>query len=179
MSVIWSGITDTGAVVPVQVTAEGKVVATSGSGVDGYGAVAWASFAGPGAVISDGKNIESISRESDGNYRVSFKNPLPNALYAVTGTASGRVFTVTKIRASFFEFGCYELGGTVFRDLSSTFPNSFVVFSSDQPSLASGPVAQKIKDAVVDKATKGDPSVLPFDPDSETQVVVTPDNSDA
>lgn len=59
---------------------------------------AWANFEGTpsGAVIRASSNILSIQRVSEGYYRITLQNALPNANYAVIVTASAnRMVTAT------------------------------------------------------------------------------------
>ncbi len=92
MSVIWSGVTESGAVVPVQVDGVGRVIATTGEPpgppvINYNGASAWVNFDGRG---SNGKidprgamNVARITKVTTGTYQVQFTNPLGSADYSV------------------------------------------------------------------------------------------------
>jgi hypothetical protein len=92
MSVVWSGVTESGAVVPVQVDELGRVIATTGEPpgppvINYNGASAWANFDGNG---NNGRidprgamNIARITKLTTGKYQVQFQNPLGSADYSV------------------------------------------------------------------------------------------------
>lgn len=90
MTVIWSGVTSEGAVVPVQVDGAGRVVATTGeppgpSVIEYSGASAWGDVAADG-ILAGALNVSSVIRTNTGEYQVLFTTPMPNAEYAVTAT---------------------------------------------------------------------------------------------
>ena len=61
-----------------------------GSVATAYGCRAWVNFNGTGTVaIRASGNVSSITDNSTGDYTVNFTNAMPDANYAVTGTAGG------------------------------------------------------------------------------------------
>ena len=50
-------------------------------------AKAWATFNGSSGAISDGYNVSSVTRNSTGNYTITFSAPLANANYATSAQA--------------------------------------------------------------------------------------------
>jgi len=92
MSVVWSGVTESGAVVPVQVDGLGRVIATTGEppgppDVNYNGASAWANFNGQGNTgridPRGAMNVARITKITTGTYQVDFQNPLGSADYSV------------------------------------------------------------------------------------------------
>jgi len=57
-----------------------------------FGARAWVRFVGNGSVgsqtITGSGNVTSVTKNSTGNYTINFTTELPNANYAVSGTAN-------------------------------------------------------------------------------------------
>ena len=85
---IWNGITEQGAVVPIQVDAQGRVVVSGGGGVptDIYGtAKVWGRVAQDG-VKMDGTDFSS-SRLNTGEYQITF-TARSDARYIVLATPS-------------------------------------------------------------------------------------------
>ena len=100
MTVIWSGLTEEGAIVPVQVTEEGKVLVTANRPVDpidGGGASAWGRVSPDGELLA-GLNIKSSILFGAANFIVEFQTPMPDASYCVvfgcTDDVGGRVATL-------------------------------------------------------------------------------------
>ena len=68
-------------------------VSTSMSNAVNGSAKAWVNFNGTGTVaIRRAFNVSSISDNGTGNYTVNFTTAMPDADYAITGTASGASF---------------------------------------------------------------------------------------
>lgn len=87
---IWNGITEQGAVVPIQVDAQGRVVVSGGGGVSSevYGAAkAIAVVNSDGTAAYPPFNL-TVSKQSEGLYSCSFINPLPDGNYAVIATCA-------------------------------------------------------------------------------------------
>ena len=64
-----------------------------GSVATAYGCRAWVNFNGTGTVaIRASGNVSSITDNAVGDYTVNFTNAMPDANYAVCGTASGTSF---------------------------------------------------------------------------------------
>lgn len=60
------------------------------SGVEQYLAKAWVNFNGTGTVaIRAAGNVSSITDNGVGDYTVNFTNAMPDANYAISGSASG------------------------------------------------------------------------------------------
>lgn len=75
----------------VRLSADGTFSFNSGYGsvATAYGCRAWVNFHGGGTVaIRSSANVSSITDNGVGNYRVNFTNAMPDANYAVVGTAS-------------------------------------------------------------------------------------------
>ena len=92
MTVIWSGVTEDGAVVPVQVDGAGRVVATTGEPpgppvIDYGGASAWGNISFDGTV-NGGLNVQTVRRPSKGVYNIIFNTPMGNSNYSVTATSA-------------------------------------------------------------------------------------------
>ena len=98
MSVVWSGVTQSGAVVPVQVDSLGRVIATTGEPpgppvIEYNGASSWANFDG---TLPNGKieprgslNVQRITKVNPGRYDVQFQNPMGSADYSVVTGYTG------------------------------------------------------------------------------------------
>jgi hypothetical protein len=179
MTVIWSGITEEGAIVPVQVTDEGKVVATSGGGLEGAGATAWGSFKGSPLALVSGLGISSITRTSKGTYRVEFTTPLPNNTYAVLVTVNDRIGSASSPDKNGFTMNVMAKSNGDSGDPKEEGPNSVLVFC-DGIASSSGNLASRlddIREGIAEEAEQ--PTALPSFPDNESQVIVTPDNDNA
>jgi hypothetical protein len=97
MSVIWSGITEEGAVVPVQVTAEGKVVATGTGPQEDYLPITGGQLLGPLTSTSEAtfvgsintsKNIAAAGNASiEGNISAGYGDPSSGCLLSAKGNA--------------------------------------------------------------------------------------------
>lgn len=98
MSVIWSGVTEEGAVVPVQVTAEGKVVAI-GDGPEGdYLELTGGQLTGPLTSTSTASFTGSLSTDNniaaggnasiEGNVSAGYGDPSTGCLLSANGNAS-------------------------------------------------------------------------------------------
>ena len=130
MSVIWSGLTEEGAVVPVQVTEEGKVVVTANRPVDptdGGGASAWGVFDGNTGVLSNGLN-SSVVRNGTGDYAVTFTTPMPSANYSIQVAGVGGTTVVSYADPSATGFTLYAFDGGARTDPSGV---SFAVFATN------------------------------------------------
>ena len=66
-----------------------------GSVATAYGCRAWANWSGTGSVIRASGNVTSISSAGSGQYTVNFTNPMPDANYAVAGTANSTAYAAT------------------------------------------------------------------------------------
>ena len=94
MSVIWSGITEEGAVVPVQVTAEGKVVATGDGPQGDYLPITGGELTGDlevdGSITATG--VLQVDGSLDNQYALRLKNSSPTnpsgVLIDLPGTAA-------------------------------------------------------------------------------------------
>ncbi len=127
MSVIWSGVTESGAVVPVQVDGVGRVIATTGEPpgppvINYNGASAWAVFNGLG---NTGKidprgamNVARITKVTTGTYQVQFTNPLGSANYSVVGGYTSRASELTPAGFLLATFSCVD-GSLADLDFSS------------------------------------------------------------
>lgn len=87
MTVIWSGVTSEGAVVPVQVDVAGRVIATTGETpqppvIEYDGASAWGKINADGT-LANGLNC-TTSKVGTGKYQVTFNTPMPDANYSIT-----------------------------------------------------------------------------------------------
>ena len=74
----------------LKIASGGQLYLRSGFGSSGvaYPVRAWVNFNGTGTVaIRDNGNVSSITDEGTGNYSVNFANAMPDANYAVCGTA--------------------------------------------------------------------------------------------
>ena len=90
MTVIWSGVTEEGAVVPVQVDGAGRVVATTGEPpgppvIEYNGASAWGNVAADGTLLN-GLNVASVTKPGSNRYDMVFTTPMPNANYSVVAS---------------------------------------------------------------------------------------------
>ncbi len=52
---------------------------------------------GGGVTITDQYNVASVQKIGPGHYRINFANALPNALYGVTGSATGGNYTFAAV----------------------------------------------------------------------------------
>ena len=74
----------------MELDSDGNLKIISGMGVlrTVYGVRAWVNFNGTGTVaIRDSGNVSSITDDGTGNYSVNFTTAMPDANYAVLGTA--------------------------------------------------------------------------------------------
>jgi hypothetical protein len=76
----------------MRITANGDLWFNSGYGsaAAAYGCRAWVNFNGttsPGTIRASG-NVTSVTKNGTGNYTINFTNAMPDANYAVAGTAS-------------------------------------------------------------------------------------------
>ncbi len=179
MSVIWSGITEEGAVVPVQVTNEGRVVATSGQSLDGFGATAWCNCRDIEMELVSGFGIESVDKIGTGSYRVEFTTPLVNDTYAVFVTSSARIGSAMFPDKNGFEIRIWLKGDGGASNPLKDGLTSIVVFCDGIPSPSKNLASklEDIRDGVAEEADK--PTTLPSFPENESQVVVTTDNDNA
>jgi len=88
-----------------------------GGGADAWGAV---SVSGTTATLDGGHNVTSVTRASQGNFDIVFTNPMPNANYAVVGTAKDQStwVTIDNVTASGFRLIMYRYN---YDDLDFTF----------------------------------------------------------
>ena len=88
MSFLWNGLTDTGSVVPIQVDAQGRVVAVDGSQPTppdpGTFSTAWGYTSATGAT-NYGFNLTGV-RSDVGVYTYTFDNPVSSDEYVVVGS---------------------------------------------------------------------------------------------
>ena len=125
MSVVWSGVTESGAVVPVQVDGLGRVIATTGEPpgppvINYNGASAWGAISADGTV-EGGLNVETVRRPGTGTYSVVFASPMPDGSYSVVTNSSNSYGTTAS-------FGNTSGGFTV--TIRSTANNNELVDSS-------------------------------------------------
>ena len=84
---IWNGITEQGAVVPIQVDAQGRVVVSGGGGAPSE---VFATAFAAGRFTSDGQKLWgrnlAISKVGTGTYNLIFETPSSIADYAVLAT---------------------------------------------------------------------------------------------
>ena len=134
MTVIWSGVTEEGAVVPVQVDGAGRVVATTGEPpgppvIEYNGASAWAKVAADGT-IDNGLNVASATRSAIGTYNVVFVTPMPDDNYSVVGAANDKsvysLFSVGELTATGFDVYISNESTPYYDN-----PFAFAVFSSN------------------------------------------------
>ena len=133
MTVIWSGVTSEGAVVPVQVDGAGRVVATTGEPpgppvIEYSGASSWGDVAADGTIVG-ALNVSSVTKTGTGEYQVLFTAPMPNAEYAVTATQqefSGTFISVTDKTPTGFNYVSSDGTGAKY----DTFV-AFAVYSSN------------------------------------------------
>jgi hypothetical protein len=87
---IWNGLTDQGAVVPIQVDAEGRVVVSGGGGLPSQ---VYGTAKAVGTFNSDGSTVFSYrcsaAHDGTGKYALAFTDDLPNTEYSVLVTAAG------------------------------------------------------------------------------------------
>lgn len=88
---IWNGLTDSGAVVPIQVDDQGRVVVSGGGGLPSqvYGTAKAMATVGFDGTLNSGYNV-TTSKTSTGVYRVDFVNQLPDTNYTVVGMGNGQ-----------------------------------------------------------------------------------------
>lgn len=113
---IWNGITEQGAVVPIQVDAQGRVVVSGGGGVPAevYGTAKASATASNTGVLTYSQNLTCV-RQSAGIYNLSFVTPLPNANYAVVGTCAeypGYIITASAQTANGFTVSAWNLAAS-------------------------------------------------------------------
>ncbi len=71
---------------------------------------AWVNFVGTSGSINTSFNVSSVTRNSTGNYTVTFTNAMADSYFAASfsayssGTTQGRAFMVNAISASAFTF---------------------------------------------------------------------------
>lgn len=58
-------------------------------------ALAWVNFVGSSASVNSSYNVSSVTRQSAGNYTITFANSQSSASYVVTGSADGNSLGVT------------------------------------------------------------------------------------
>jgi hypothetical protein len=58
---------------------------------------AWVNFAGASGTINSSVNVTSVTRNSTGDYTVTFTNALANANYAVIGSALSAAGTIPAV----------------------------------------------------------------------------------
>lgn len=127
MTVIWSGVTSEGAVVPVQVDGVGRVVATTGEPpgppvIEYSGASAWGNVAADGT-LQGGLNA-SVTKTGPGNYTVTFLTPLPDANYSAVGSTnrgSNNLFASYNQTASGFSYETISADNAVRVDEAASF----------------------------------------------------------
>lgn len=92
-------------------------------------AKAWANFNGTNAVIRGSFNISSITRNSTGNYTVSFTTAMPNTNYAVVG--QNETNTSTGPKATTYNTGSVTIDVTLYQSsvYDATY-NNIAIFSS-------------------------------------------------
>ena len=134
MTVIWSGFTEEGAVVPVQVDGAGRVVATTGEPpgppvIEYNGASAWGNVAADGT-INNGLNVASVTLNGTGNYDVVFTTPMGTGSYSITGSTgrnSNNLFVYYDQTPTGFSYQTISSDNAAKVDE----PVSFAVFSSN------------------------------------------------
>lgn len=136
MSFLWNGLTESGNIVPIQVDAQGRVVAIDSTPgpepTDGVGANAWASVNlttvnGP-CPVPGSFNIASVVRTSLGNYTATFTNPMPMENYAVVGSVgAGARFQPINRTTTKFDIVTYADDAGIERDGQF----NFVVFAAE------------------------------------------------
>ena len=84
---IWNGLTEEGAVVPIQVDVQGRVVVSGGGGAPSevYGTAKASAAVGSNGSLYYSQNL-ACTRQSEGIYQLTFLNPLPDVNYAVVAT---------------------------------------------------------------------------------------------
>ena len=93
---IWNGLTETGAVVPIQVDDQGRVVVSGGGGLPSQ---VYGTAKASGSFLEDGTaqwsiNL-SVNRTDPGDYVCAFATPMPDTNY-------GTFFQITMDRARYF-----------------------------------------------------------------------------
>ena len=151
---IWNGLTQEGAVVPIQVDAQGRVVVSGGGGAPSQ---VYGTAKASGEVYADGSvnwtYNAAVSKEGVGVYRITFNTPLPNPSYIGVATPLdfGTTFlNVSDRTATSFLIYAFNAGGSW---MDATF--GFAVFNADPdnvtplilPNSALQDI-QRLKDAV-------------------------------
>lgn len=89
---IWNGLTDTGAVVPIQVDDQGRVVVSGGGGLPSQ---VYGTAKALGQVASDGSVLGGLNMTATllgtGNWQITFINPLSTDSYAVVANIGADV----------------------------------------------------------------------------------------
>ena len=133
MTVIWSGVTEEGAVVPVQVDGAGRVVATTGEPpeppvIEYSGASAWGNVSKDGT-LQGGLNA-SVLRSGVGSYEVTFQTPMPNANYSLVfgnvADGSAKCYAINEQSRTVSGFAYVTLNSIISPE---DFGSSFAVFS--------------------------------------------------
>ena len=87
---IWNGLTETGAVVPIQVDDQGRVVVSGGGGLQSQ---VYGTAKALGLFNADGSTVFamgcSAANVANGNYRVTLDTPFPDTNYIVVATCAG------------------------------------------------------------------------------------------
>ena len=87
---IWNGLTETGAVVPIQVDDQGRVVVSGGGGLPSqvYGtAKIWGRVGESGQILAG--DTFTVTRLETGKFEIQFNESLPNDSYIVLAMAEG------------------------------------------------------------------------------------------
>lgn len=129
---IWNGLTETGAVVPIQVDDQGRVVVSGGGGLPSqvYGTAKALGMVSQDGTVSGGLNM-TATVVSTGKFRVSFTNPLSSSNYVVVATVQGELadfISSYDYDSSGFSIVVYNITGNV-----TTKPFTCAVFDN-QPS---------------------------------------------
>ena len=95
---IWNGLTEEGAVVPIQVDTQGRVVVSGGGGAPSqvYGTAKAVGVFGTSGSTTFAMNC-SCTRTGGGVYTVSFQTPFPDANYLPIALALGGYLRIAKI----------------------------------------------------------------------------------
>ena len=119
MSVIWSGVTEEGAVVPVQVTAEGKVVAIGDGPQGDYLPTTGGNLTGDLTLATDKITLNATNGAAEfaGNVQIG---PVNLSDTANTGVILWKDVGITSIAASGPVFRGYATGGTTSTSLIGT-----------------------------------------------------------
>ena len=133
MTVIWSGVTEEGAVVPVQVDGAGRVVATTGEPpvppvIEYNGASAWGIVDRDG-VLQNGLNA-TVTNIGTGTYEVIFTTPMPSADYSVVSNTNEQYnVTVSSYNQTPAGFNFQTISAD--NAVVTSYGASFAVFSSN------------------------------------------------